>query len=132
MTGLHIGLGTAMIIIAFAYQWLVSKRVKHQQTRKLFAWTAWFFAAVGGAAIGTDIGHQLGISSVGAIVASFIMIGFIWADLRDHRPDWPAFILVTLAPTFMRLSGGGFGALFHLTLSPLDALVGLVGRLFGA
>lgn len=131
MTGLHIGLGTALITIALSFQYLITKRIKHQKAKKVYAWIAWFFAAIGGAAIGTDLGHQLGVTSVGAIITSFVMLGFIVGDLLDHRPDWPAFILVTLAPTFMRLSGGGFGTFFHLLLAPLDALVKVVGGLFG-
>lgn len=132
MTGLHIGLGTALIIIALSFQYLITKRVKHQGTRKVYAWIAWLFAAVGGAAVGTDIGHQLGVTSIGAAVVSCVMLGFIWADLRDHRPDWPAFILVTLAPNFMRLTGGGVGTFFHFLLSPLDMLVKVLGNLLGA
>jgi len=131
MTGMHIGLGTALIVIALSFQYLITKRLKDAKLRKAYAWIAWIFALIGGAAVGTDIGNQLGITSVGAIIASFVMLGFIVADLKDHRPDWPAFILVTLAPTFMRLSGGGFGSFFHLLLTPLDALVKVAGGLFG-
>jgi hypothetical protein len=132
MTGLHIGLGAALITIGLSFQWLISKRVKNQKLRKTYAWIAWIFAAIGGAAVGTDVGHQLGVTSIGAIIVSFVGLGFIVADLWDHRPDWLAFILVTVVPSFMRLAGGGFGALLHALLTPLDALVKVAGSLFGA
>lgn len=128
---LNIGLGAGLIIIALTTQWIISKRLKNQRVSKVYSWIAWVFALLGGVAISTDLGPQIGITSAGAVIASIVMLLFIGADLADRRPDWLAFILICLVPTFMRMSGGGFGALFDVILMPPDAGVQLVGRALG-
>ncbi len=114
---LDVSLGAGLIAIALTAQWLISKRAKNQQVSKVISWIAWAFAVVGGTAVTADIQDTFGITSAGAAAASVVMLLFIVVDIADRRPDWLAFILITLAPTFMTLASGGIGKVFDLFLA---------------
>ena len=119
----NVGIGAGLIIIALAAQYLISKRLKNQKVSKVYSWIAWVCAVLGGVAATTGIGNAVGISSAGAAIASLVMLLFIGVDIADRRPDWPAFILICLTPTFMRLTGGTLGQLYAAVLTPFDAVV---------
>jgi hypothetical protein len=118
MSGIEITIGAAFIIIALASQFILWKRAKDNTMRRILAWLAWSFGYIGGCAVATDIGATTGITTVGAFVASIIMLIVIMVDIRDKRPDWPAFILIILVPAFLNLVGGWLGDLFGLLLLP--------------
>lgn len=129
---LDIGLGAGLILIGLAAQFLLSKRSKNNKIRQGLAWVAWVCVAVGGEAVGGEIGAQLGVTSIGATIASWVMLLFIAVDVADKRPDWLAFILIAVVPTFMRLAGGGSAAIFDLLLMPLDWAASGLGAFLGA
>jgi hypothetical protein len=129
---LNIGLGAGLIIIGLAAQFLLSKRSKNNKVRQALSWVAWIFVAVGGEAVTADISSNLGVTSVGAAVASWVMLLFITVDVADKRPDWLAFILIAICPTFMRLAGGGSGQIFNVLLMPLDWAASGLGAFLGA
>lgn len=114
---LDVSLGVGLIAIALTAQWLISKRLKHQKVSKVVSWIAWIFAIVGGTAVTSDISDAIGVTSAGAAAASVVMLLFIVVDIADKRPDWLAFILICLAPTFMKLAGGGIGKVFDVLLA---------------
>lgn len=129
---LNIGLGAGLIIIGLTAQFLLSKRAKNAKVGRALAWVAWICVAVGGEAVTADISGQLGVTGVGATVASWVMLLFIAVDVADKRPDWLAFILIAICPTFMRLAGGGSAAIFDLLLMPLDWAASGLGWFLGA
>lgn len=129
---LDIGLGAGFIIIGFTAQFLLTKRVKHAKIGRVLSWIAWTCVAVGGEAVTTDIGTQLGVTGVGAAVASWVMVLFILVDVADRRPDWLAFILIGIAPSFMRMAGGWSGIIFDALLAPVDFAASLLGKFLGA
>jgi hypothetical protein len=129
---LDVTLGAGLIIIALSAQYLLSRRAKNAKIGKVLAWVAWCFAVVGGTAVTVDIQDLVGVTSAGAAAASVVMLLFIAVDVADRRPDWLAFILICIAPTFMRLTGGGIGTVFDLLLavpawaaSQLSAFLGM-------
>jgi vacuolar-type H+-ATPase subunit I/STV1 len=109
-------LGAGLIIIALTAQYLLSRRAKNAKMGKFLSWVAWVCAVVGGTTVTVDVQDLVGVTSAGAAVASVIMLFFIAVDVADRRPDWLAFILICIAPTFMRLSGGGIGQIFDAVL----------------
>lgn len=119
----NIGIGFGMIVIALTAQFLISKRLKNQKVSKFYSWLAWAFAVLGGIAVTNDVGNAVGISAGGAAIASIAMLLFIGVDIADRRPDWPAFILICLTPTFMRLSGGTLGLIYDTILAPFDGII---------
>ncbi len=114
---LDFSLGVGLLVIALTTQYLISKRLKHNGLRKILAWIAWGLAVVGGTAVTGQVDAASGVTSAGAVVASCVMLLFIAVDLADHRPDWLAFILICVCPTFMRLSGGVAGQIFDMLLA---------------
>lgn len=131
-TTFNITFGTGLIIIALTAQYLIWKRSKNQRISKALSWVAWMCAAVGGSAVTGDLGSQVGVTAVGATVASWVMLLFILVDVADRRPDWLAFILICIAPTFMRMAGGGSGQIFNVLLMPLDFAAAGLGAFLGA
>jgi hypothetical protein len=129
---LDIGLGAGLIIIGLAAQFLLSKRSKNNKVRQALAWVAWVCVAVGGEAVTADIGSGLGVTAIGATVASWVMLLFIAVDVADKRPDWLAFILIAITPTFMRLAGGVSADIFDLLLMPLSWAADGLGMFLGA
>lgn len=119
----NVGIGFGLVIIALAAQYLISKRLKNANVSKVYSWIAWVAAVLGGVAVTTDIGNAIGVSSGGAAIASIVMLLFIGVDIADRRPDWTAFILICLTPTFMRLTGGSLGQIFDAFLSPFDGII---------
>lgn len=119
---LNFGFGLGMVIIAFAAQYVLKKRLKHPKVGRVFMWIAWVTAAVGGEAMSREVGNTVGITSAGAIVVSVVMMFFLIADLADKRPDWPAFFIIITMPWFMRLTGGDIGQIFDAVLSPIQAI----------
>jgi uncharacterized membrane protein len=124
-----VSFGTGLLIIALAAQFIIAKRLKDTKLRTIYAWIAWICAIIGGAAASGFIGGVVGITGAGATVASVIGLLFLVADLKDHRPDWPAFIIACTLPAMMRLSGGFLGG---LVLALTDASVKLVTNGQGA
>lgn len=129
---LNISLGAGLIAIALTAQFLLSKRAKNAKVGRALAWIAWVCVAVGGEAVTADIGSQVGVTSVGASIASWVMLLFIAVDVADKRPDWLAFILMAIAPTFMRLAGGISGDIFNVFLMPLDWAASALAAFLGA
>lgn len=119
----NVGIGFGLVIIALTAQYLISKRLKNQKVSKFYSWIAWGAAVLGGIAITADLGNAVGISAGGAAIASLTMLLFIGVDIADRRPDWTAFILICLAPTFMRLSGGTLGQIYDVILAPFDGII---------
>lgn len=116
--GFTVTLGAGLIIIAFAAQFIIWKRLKDAKLRKLYSWIAWIADVLGGTAITLNVDDKLGVTSWGAFVASLVMLLFIAADLKDRRPDWPAFILIAICPSFLKVVSGPLGALCDLLLMP--------------
>jgi hypothetical protein len=119
---LNFGFGLGVVIIAFAAQYVLKKRLKHPKVGRVFMWIAWVFAAIGGEAMSREVGNTVGITSAGAVVVSGVMMIFLVADLADKRPDWPAFFIIITMPWFMRLTGGDIGQIFDAVLSPIQAV----------
>lgn len=113
---IDVSLGAGLILIALTAQYLIWKRSKNQKMNKAISWIAWVFAVVGGTAVTADIQDTFGVTSAGAAFASIVMLLFIAVDIADRRPDWLAFILICLAPTFMTLAGGKIGNFFDFML----------------
>lgn len=120
---MNLTLGGGLIIVALTAQYLISKRLKHQKVSKAISWVAWILAIIGGTKAAADIGDAVGVGSASAVIVSLICLLFIVVDIADRRPDWLAFILIVIAPAFMRASGGGAGRAFDLLLK-LPELVG--------
>lgn len=120
---MNVTLGGGLIIIALVAQYLISKRLKHQKVSKAISWVAWVLAVIGGTKAAADIGNAVGVGSASAVIVSCICLLFIIVDVADRRPDWLAFILIVIAPAFMRASGGGAGKFFDLLLM-LPSLAG--------
>lgn len=120
---MNVTLGGGLIIVALVAQWLISKRLKHQKVSKAISWVAWSLAVIGGTKAAAGIGDAVGAGSATAVIVSCICLLFIVVDIADRRPDWLAFILIVIAPAFMRLSGGGAGKFFDLLLT-LPSLAG--------
>ena len=78
------------------------------------------------------VGLLFAAPAVGAFVAYLLLLGDISADLKDKRPDWPAFILIILAPAFMSVVGGPIGTIFDLLLWPGAWVSGNFATLIGA
>ena len=124
----NVGIGFGLVIIGITAQFLISKRLKHQKVSKVFSWIAWGAALLGGVGMSSEFGNMVGLSAGGAAIASVAALLFIAVDVADRRPDWPAFILIVLAPTLMRITGGDLGSLYDALLSPFDGIiVGLRG-----
>ncbi|MEU8158067.1 hypothetical protein AB0B94_30810 [Micromonospora sp. NPDC048986] len=119
----EVGIGAGLIAVALAAQWLISKRLKNQKVSKIYSWIAWCLAVLGGVGITTGFGDAMGIGAGGAGIASLIMLLFIGVDIADRRPDWTAFILICLTPSFMRLSGGTLGQIYDGILTPFDGIL---------
>lgn len=119
----NVGIGFGLVIIAITAQFLISKRLKHQKVSKFFSWIAWGAALLGGVGMSSEFGNAVGISAGGAAIASIAAILFIVVDVADRRPDWPAFVLICLAPTLMRVSGGNLGNLYDALLTPFDGII---------
>jgi hypothetical protein len=119
---LNFGFGVGMVIIAFAAQYLLKKRLKHPRIARGFMWIAWVTATIGGEAMSRQVGNTAGITSRGAAVVSIVMLFFLIVDVADKRPDWPAFIITITVPFFMRLTGGVAGHVFATILAPVQAL----------
>lgn len=128
---MNVTLGGGLIIIALVAQWLISKRLKHQKVSKAISWVAWVLAVIGGTKAAADIGHAIGAGSAFAVVVSCVCLLFIVVDIADRRPDWLAFILIVIAPAFMRLSGGGAGKFFDLLLKVPELLGDRLGAFLG-
>lgn len=127
----NIGAGFGLIVIAITAQLIISKRLKNQKVSKIYSWVAWVGALLGGVGVTDQIGNAAGISAGGSAIASIIMLLFIAADLSDRRPDWLAFILICLTPTFMRLSAGTLGQIYDAILSVPDAILNGLGSFLG-
>ncbi|MFG2046106.1 hypothetical protein ACGFIW_01580 [Micromonospora sp. NPDC048935] len=119
----NVGIGFGLVIIAITAQFLISKRLKHAKVSKAFSWIAWGGALLGGVGMSSEFGNAVGISAGGAAIASLAALMFIIVDVADRRPDWPAFILICLAPTLMRICGGPLGNLYDAALTPLDGIL---------
>jgi len=128
---LSFGLGTGLIVIAFAAQYLLKKRNKNPKMARILMWVAWVAAIVGGEAMSRQVGNTAGVTSTGAAVASIVMLFFLAVDVADKRPDWPAFFIAIIVPWFMRGTGGTIGQLFDALLSPIQALGVALGNLLG-
>jgi vacuolar-type H+-ATPase subunit I/STV1 len=128
---INISIGVGLVAIALTAQWILNRRLKHAAVSRAYSWIAWVCAYLGGAAVTVDLAHRVGITASGAAVAAFLMLLVIVADLADRRPDWPAFILIILAPTFMRLAVGDAGELYAVLLAPADAALRTVGPFLG-
>ncbi len=128
---LNFGFGLGVVIIAFAAQWVLKKRLKHQKVGRVFMWIAWVAAAIGGEAMSREVGNTAGVTSAGAVVVSVVMLLFLAADLADKRPDWPAFFIIITMPWFMRIAGGGAGQVFDAVLSPIQAAGSTVAGFLG-
>lgn len=125
------GLGTGLVIIAVAAQYLLKKRSKHPKVSRALMWVAWVFAAIGGESMSRQVGNTAGVTSAGAAVVSVVMLLVLVVDVADKRPDWPAFIVTIVAPWFMRLAGGPIGALFDTILAPVQAAGQAIGHMLG-
>ncbi|MER7331728.1 MULTISPECIES: hypothetical protein [unclassified Micromonospora] len=119
----NVGIGFGLVIIAITAQYLISKRLKNQKVSKVFSWIAWGGALLGGVGMSSEFGNAVGLSSGGAAIASLAAILFIIVDIADRRPDWPAFILICLAPTLMRVTGGNLGVMYDALLTPFDGVI---------
>jgi FtsH-binding integral membrane protein len=128
---LNFGLGTGLIVIAFAAQYLLKKRNKNPKMARVLMWVAWVTAIVGGEAMSRQVGNSAGVTSAGAAVASVVMLFFLAVDVADKRPDWPAFFIAIIVPWFMRGTGGTVGQLFDALLAPIQALGTALGNLLG-
>jgi hypothetical protein len=118
-----IGIGFGLVIIAITAQYLIAKRLKHQKVSKVFSWIAWGAALLGGVGMSSEFGNAIGLSAGGAAIASIAALLFIVVDVADRRPDWPAFLLICLAPTLMRFTGGTLGTIYDAALVPLDGIL---------
>ncbi|QKW15408.1 hypothetical protein [Verrucosispora sp. NA02020] len=119
----NVGIGFGLVIIALSAQYLISKRLKNAKVARVFAWVAWGAALLGGVGLSSEFGNAAGISAGGAAIASLAALMFIIVDIADRRPDWPAFILIVLAPTLMRITNGGLGSLYDAVLTPFDGII---------
>jgi hypothetical protein len=128
---LGLGAGGGLIIIAFAAQWLIKKRLKNPKFQTFFRWVAWIFAVLGSAIAAPLTGNSIGVTSIGAGVVSCVLILGIVCDLADKRPDWPAFIMIVILPWTMRWTGGIVGTVFDAALTPASYLGNAIGTLFG-
>ena len=111
-----ITIGVGLLVIALFAQWLITKRAKDQKTRQHLSWIAWVAALIGGTAAASDWGEAVGINSLGAGVVSVLGLLLLYVDLKDKRPDWLAFGVICVLPTFMKLTSGPVGDLFDLVL----------------
>lgn len=127
----NVGIGFGLVIIGITAQYLISKRLKHQKVSKFFSWIAWGAALLGGVGMSSEFGSAVGISSGGAAIASIAALMFIIVDIADRRPDWPAFILIVLAPTLMRITGGGLGDVYDALLLPFDGAIAALRAFLG-
>lgn len=128
---MNLTLGGGLILVALTAQYLISKRLKHQKVSKFISWVAWILAVIGGTKAAADIGDSVGAGSATAVIVSCICLLFIVVDIADRRPDWLAFILIVIAPAFMRLSGGGAGRFFDLLLKVPEMLGDRLGAFLG-
>ncbi len=128
---LNFGFGLGMVIIAFAAQYVLKKRLKHPKVARAFMWIAWITATIGGEAMSRQVGNTAGVTSAGAAVVSIVMLFFLVVDVADKRPDWPAFFITISAPWFMRLTGGGLGAFFDAVLAPVQSVGSALASLLG-
>lgn len=126
-----ITVGTGLLAIGFTAQWVIKKRLQDKALKQIYMWIAWLFAIGGGLSISINVGQQLGVTGLGASVVSAVGLLFLAADLKDKRPDWPAFFLAAILPMFMQLSSGPLGAVFHAILTPLKALAAYLGASIG-
>ena len=128
---LNFGFGAGMVIIAFAAQYLLKKRLKQPKVARVFMWIAWITATIGGEAMSRQVANSAGVTSAGAAVVSIVMLFFLVVDVADKRPDWPAFFITITVPWFMRLTGGELGVFFDAILAPVQqagsTLAGLLG-----
>lgn len=127
----NITLGTGLVVIAFAAQYLLKKRNKNPKMARVLMWVAWVGAVVGGEAMSRQVGNGAGVTSTGAAVASIVMLFFLAVDVADKRPDWPAFFIAITVPWFMRGTGGTIGQLFDAVLAPIQALGVALGNALG-
>lgn len=127
----ELSIGVVLITIALTSQYLLTKRVRHAKVRLVYSWLAWACAYAGGVAVAPDLGNAVGLTALGAFLVSCLLLLFIAADLADRRPDWLAFILICVAPAFMRGTPGPAGDLFDLLLLPGELLVELVTSMIG-
>jgi asparagine N-glycosylation enzyme membrane subunit Stt3 len=128
---MNLTLGGGLIIVALTAQYLISKRLKHQKVSKAISWVAWILAIIGGTKAAGDIGEAVGVGSASAVIVSCVCLLFIVVDIADRRPDWLAFILIVIAPAFMRASGGGAGRFFDLLLKLPELLGDRLGSFLG-
>jgi uncharacterized membrane protein YhaH (DUF805 family) len=129
---LDISIGVGLLIIALTAQVLIWKRLQDAKLRTVYAWIAWTFAVIGGTAMSSSVGSSLGITGSAAIFMSLMLVLILIVDLKDHRPDWPAFVIIIVLPTLMRLSNPGpIGDLFALVLKVPDFGVQLLMTAFG-
>lgn len=128
---MNITLGGGLIIVALTAQWLISKRLKHQKVSRVISWIAWALAVIGGTKAAADIGDALGAGAATAAIVSAVCLLFIVVDIADKRPDWLAFILIVVAPAFMRLSGGGIGKIYDGILAIPAAAGDQLGSFLG-
>lgn len=116
MFGFQLTVGAALVVVGLVAQWLIKKRLQHKDVKKIYMWIAWIMAALGGTALSINVGDFAGVTSIGATVISCLGLLWIVVDLADKRPDWPAFILITIIPSFMKASAGLLGKFFDLLL----------------
>lgn len=126
-----ITVGTGLLAIGFTAQWVIKRRLQDKALKQIYMWIAWLFAIGGGLSISVNVGQQLGVTGLGASVVSAVGLLFLAADLKDKRPDWPAFFLAAILPMFMQLSGGPLGTIFHAVLTPLKAVAAYLGNGIG-
>lgn len=130
-TAFSVSLGTGLLIIGFTAQYLIKHRLKHEKLKRTYSWIAWGFAILGGTAVGLSVASQTGVTAAGAAVVSVVGLLALAVDFADKRPDWPAFFIAVVLPSFMQAASGPAGNIFHVLLAVPTAVNVYVGSLLG-
>lgn len=136
--------GLAMFSLGWAVEIMIKRRIMRTSNSgaagargstkliKPYSWVAWTCAFSGALLMATVVGNPFGIHPIWATAISIAGAMFVWIDIKDGRPDLPAFFIISGLPFILRIPGGQAHTVINAIAHAVGQVVTGFGHIVGA
>lgn len=141
--------GLALFSLGLAFEWMIKKRIMRGSASgaaagggggrgggssklvKPYSWIAWISTFAGSLLISATVGNPFGIHPLWALCIIIAGGAFVLIDIKDGRPDLPAFVVIALLPFVLRIPGAQMHTIITAATGAVVQLVHGISQMVG-